>query len=382
MISSAWKFWAVLPALFFVLACSEDSRTSGGIWDETQNTLAVRVLAASGEAVGNARVRLVTGTSVVEDSAISDKSGFAHLKRPSRDGFVEIDFASGVSRENIRREDSLLVDTLQKPASLRGILETRGEPLPQRLYLYGTSYFADVSADGKFSFDKIPAGEYALLAASDAEYVFWGASEAFADSARESAFAEPFADSVLVDDFEGFSGANLFHALTGASWWFTSADSFSRVTPELPANALAAEAFSGSRSVHFSFEVDSSVGAFALCGFDIGVSWWQDTTTFYDMSGMDSLTFWIRGEGHILVQFAGLLEDGNVGRWDFEFDIPSADEWRRVSIPPTGNEDWEKIKSRMRTITFLSTANADLWLDRVVFHGVSAQGIFREWLLR
>ena len=382
MISSAWKFLGVLPALLIVWACSGNSRVSGGIWDETQNTLAVRVLNASGKAVGNARVRLVTGTAVVEDSAFSDKSGFAHLKRPSRDGFVEIDFADGVSRENIRRDDSLLVDTLQSPANLRGTLVSGKGPLPQRVYLYGTSYFADVSAGGKFLFDKIPAGDYAVLAAADAEYVFWGSSRAVSDSSSEAVFPEPFADSVLVDDFEDLRGVNLFHALTGASWWFTSSDSLSRVYPELPANALVADAFSGSRSMHFSFAVDSSVGAFALCGFDIGVSQWRDSTTSYDMSKTDSVAFWIRGEGHLFVQFAGLLEDGSLGRSDFEFDIPSADEWRRVSISLAENGDWEKIGSRMRTITFLSTANADFWLDHIVFHGVSVQDLFREQLSR
>lgn len=82
------------------------------------------------------------------------------------------------------------------------------------------------------------------------------------------------------------------------------------------------------------------------------------------------------------MQFSGFDEKGKVVRWDFEFDVPSAADWKRVSVPPKGNEDWEKIKSRMRTVTFFSTENADIWLDQIVFHGISAQNLFRDLLIR
>lgn len=384
MNATVWKFFGALLVAWLFVSCSDDARANGGIWDETQNTLAVRVLTASGTPAENARVRLVTGTASVEDSAYSDVSGIARLKRPSQNGFVEIEERSGVARENIQADDSILVGTLQSPKELLGTLSLGAGELPQRLYLYGTSYVADVSVSGEFAFREIPAGEYAVLAKSDGEYVYWGASNASSDSSVNVFFSEPSFDSVLVDDFEVESGTNRFHALTGASWWFTSADSLSRVDPSLPAKAYvrSSESFLESRSAHFSFTVDSSAGAFALCGFDIGVSQWQDSTTSYDMSKTDSVTFYIRGSGHIVMQFTGFDEDGNIGRWDFEFDIPSAMEWTRVSVPPKGNEDWEKIKSRMRTVTFLSTEDTDLWLDQVVFHGVSAQDLFRDLLLR
>lgn len=379
-----WKFFGAFFVAGFLASCSDDSLANGGIWDETQNTLAVRVLTASGAPAENARVRLVTGTASVEDSAYSDAAGIARLKRPSKNGFVEIEKRSGVARENIRVDDSLLVGTLQSPKEMRGSLSLGTGTFPQRLYLYGTSYAADVSASGDFAFRGIPAGEYAVLAKSDGEYVYWGTSNVSSDSAVKVSLSEPSFDSVLVEDFEVASGTNLFHALTGASWWFTSADSLSRVEPSLPANAYvrSSESFLESQSAHFSFTVDSSAGAYALCGFDIGVSQWQDSTTSYDMSKTDSVTFSIRGAGLIVMQFAGFDEEGNIGRWDFEFDIPSATEWKRVSIPPKGNEDWEKIKSRMRTVTFLSTEDADLWLDQIMFHGISAQDLFRDLLIR
>ncbi len=384
MNATVWKLFGTLLAVGLFSSCSDDARANGGIWDETQNTLAVRVLTASGTPAGNARVRLVTGTAFVEDSAYSDASGLARLKRPSKNGFVEIEERSGVARENIRQDDSLLVGKLQEPKEVQGTLSRGDGTFPQRLYLYGTSYVADVSASGEFAFRGIPAGEYAVLSESDSEYVYWGTSNASSDSTTKVFLSAPSFDSVLVDDFELASGTNRFHALTGASWWFTSADSLSLVEPELPVNAYvrSSESFLETQSVHFSFTVDSSSGAYALCGFDIGVSQWQDSTTSYDMSKTDSVTFYIRGSGHIVMQFAGFDENGNVGRWDFEFDIPSATEWMCVSVPSKGNADWERISPRMRTVTFLSTESTELWLDQIVFHGISAQDLFRDLLIQ
>ncbi|MCI5600843.1 MAG: Ig-like domain-containing protein [Hallerella porci] len=363
---------------FGLFACSDSTQAGGGIWDETQNTLAVHIVTASGNPAVSARVRLVTGTAVVEDSAVSDDEGIARLKRPSSDGFIEVQEQLGVARGRVFMGDSLLRDTLQKPATLQGVLTANESP--QKLYLLGTSYSADVSASGNFSFENLPAGEYAILSASDSEYVYWGASQVKANGDNAVTLAAPAQDSALVDDFEKKDGTNLFHALTGSSWWFTAADSLSEVVPSLPLKALVRsdESFQGSQSLHFIFNVDSSAGAFALCGFDIGVSQWQDSTTSYDLSELDSLSFYIRGQGHIIVQFAGFDETGAVADWDFEFDIPSKTEWIRIAIPPRGNEDWEAIKSRMRTITFLSTSNAEIWLDQIVFYGVSVQKLFAD----
>lgn len=365
-------------------SCSESTQTSGGIWDETQNTLAVRIRLASGEPAVAAKVRLVTETAVVEDSAVADESGIARLKRPSQDGFIEVQEKSGVARNRVLAGDSLLTDTLKKPASLQGKLVVQ-TAMPRRLFLFGTSYAAEVSESGAFRFENIPDGEYAVLSEGESEYVFWETLVADGNAAAEAELAEPSPDSVLVEDFERSVATNRFAALTGASWWFTSSDSLSHVEPESITDALvrSPESFETSQSAHYTFVVDTTLAdAFALCGFDIGVSFWQDSTISYDMSQTDSVSFYIRGSGHVVMQFAGLNEAGEVESWDFEFDIPSSTEWVRVAVPPSGNETWEKIKSRMRMITFLSTRNMDLWLDKIVFHGVSAQDLFRDLLGR
>ena len=143
-------------------SCSESTQTSGGIWDETQNTLAVRIRLASGEPAVAAKVRLVTETAIVEDSAVADESGIARLKRPSQDGFIEVQEKSGVARNRVLAGDSLLTDTLKKPASLQGKLVVQ-TAMPRRLFLFGTSYAAEVSESGAFRFENIPDGEYAVL---------------------------------------------------------------------------------------------------------------------------------------------------------------------------------------------------------------------------
>lgn len=374
---TALKFLTFFVASVFLSACSDETHAGGGIWDETQNTLAVKIFDVAGNPAANARVRLVTKTATVADSALSDASGTAFLSRPVQNGYVEIEESSGVSRRSVLSGDSLLTDTLSQAVELSGTLET-GAGLPQTLYLFGTSYTANVSANGEFRFEKIPAGDYAVLSASDSEYVYWGSSTASAGgTSGVLALSE---DSVLVDDFEGLAGANLFHPVTGASWWFTASDSLSSVSPLMPSEArvFSTENPDSSNALHFVFDVDSTaVGAYALCGFDIGYVR-GDSISVYDLTALDSVTFFVRGSGHIVMQLAGFDDGGEAGRWDFEFDIPDANVWHRVSVLPSGNDDWERIKTRVRTITFLSTDDAEIWLDRIVFHGVSAQELFRE----
>ena len=84
----------------------------------------------------------------------------------------------------------------------------------------------------------------------------------------------------------------------------------------------------------------------------------------------------MKGEGHVFMQFAGLDESFDSWNWEYEFDIPSAEEWTRISAVPGNDSSWLYIASRMKTINFLVTEAADIWIDQIVFHGVSASDIF------
>ncbi|MCK9183707.1 MAG: carboxypeptidase-like regulatory domain-containing protein [Fibrobacteraceae bacterium] len=383
------SLYVVATSLFGMLfACTDNPEYAGGIWDETQNGLAVHLVDSLGAPVVKARVRVINSSSwsslvfekntPVVDSAITDSSGVAYLAKPSFAAYVEVEASNGFARSALASGDSVAKDTLRAPASLTGVIKSAGGAAPSEVYLFGTSYKARVSSTGEFSFDSLPAGDYAVLSAGDSGFSYLGSSSLESSIGSIDTLCAFSKDSVLFDDFEDASGASPFHALTNGSWWYTVADSSSSVIPALPENGLikSSESWNGTQSLHESFLIDSTaVNPYALCGFDIGISRYLDASVFYDMSGVDSMTFYAKGSGHILMQFNGYSDlTGMVTEWDYEFDLST--KWTRLVILPSGNEAWEHIKARMSTITFLSTSGADLWLDNIVFHGISAEGLY------
>jgi hypothetical protein len=247
------------------------------------------------------------------------------------------------------------------------------------MHLFGTSYEANVGQDGSFSFDSLPRGEYALVAEQGTELLLWG--QGIISDTAQTALMDSLSpcdqDSVLMDDFEDNDDANRLHSLTGAGWWYTYSDSLSSVTPFLHADGLilSEESWNGTQSYHAIYNVNTEgPGAYALCGFDIGVSRLSDTTATYDLSSLDSITFWAKGEGNITMQVYSLrtLQADSAGKWDDTFSLSS--EWTRVVIRP--DENWANIATYANTITFISEKYAEIWLDQIVFHGISAADIF------
>lgn len=378
------KLFLLLCGLIFVAACSDDSVAGRGIWDETENGLAIIVTGESGERVAGAKVRLVRATASVEDSAVTNSDGLAKFVRPSFAGFAEVASDEGVARSAFASGDSSVLSQLEAPARISGQISSRDGAYPPELYLYGTSYRAAVDPEGNFSFDSLPKGDYAILSASDSAFEFWTGLGLNA-SAESVELREPSKDSVLIDDFEDGRGTNLFYPLTGGGWWFSKADSTGSVSPSPLEKGFvkSEESWNGTQSFHQKFTLDPTVtGAYAFCGFDIGVSQLIDSLISYDMSGVDSVTFFVRGSGHLVMQFGGYDSTGVSATWTFEFDIPSESEWNRVSVVPGENPDWLLISPRMKTINFFMWNSTDLWLDEFVFHGISASELFRRELSR
>lgn len=365
---------------FALSACSNDSTAGRGIWDETENGLAVVIQGEAGMPIPSARVRLVSATAVVQDSAISDSTGTAYFeKRPDYGGHVEVSSDAGVARSAFASGDSSLVNTVRAPARLSGSLNAQNGELPSEVYLYGTSYKAPVASDGSFRFEGIPAGDYAILSAEETSYLYWNESRLVSDEETVVFLNAPSKDSVLIDDFEDNRGTNLFYALTGSGWWFTYGDSTSVISPSFPEHGLTREdAYAGNKSLHETFTMDSTAkNPYALVGFNIGTPPSEDSLHGYDLSKVDSVTFYVKGSGHVFMQFAGMDADLESLIWEMEFDIPSAEEWTQVAAVLGDDATWASIATNIKTINFLVTESADIWLDQVVFYGTSASDVFR-----
>lgn len=381
-----WRALGLFALSGILFACSDGEGHASGIWDETQNGLAIRVVDASGTPVAKARVRIVNtdgwaknviSGNPIADSAVTNAEGVASLKKISAAAYAEVSAESGVSRIALANGDTAKNDTLRTAGTLSGVLNTAS--LPQEVRLYGTSFHASVNADGSFVFDSIPAGDYAVVIPSTAAFTYCGAAIADTASTAAQVFSPENADSVLIEDFEDGNASNRFHGITGGGWWYNYSDSTSSVSPEKAVNSVVRNdsGWNASFSYHATFSVTSgSSGAFALCGFDIGVSPLLNTSVGYDLSSVDTISFYAKGSGHIKIQFYGshALSTDTTGEWIYEFDLSS--EWTRVVVTPQGVPDWENIKNSITTITFMSTANADIWLDEIVFHGISPADLF------
>lgn len=376
------KVLALFVCMILAAACSEDSVAGRGIWDETENGLAVIVTGESGSPVVGAKVRLVRRTASVADSAVTNSEGLARFERPTFAGYAEVASAAGVARSAFASGDSSVSSKLEIPAQISGQIISQNGNFPSELYLYGTSYRALVSQNGTFSFDSLPQGDYALLAPADTAFEYLANLDLNA-RAKSVEVQTPAKDSVLIDDFEDARGTNLFYPLTGGGWWFSKADSGTVSPSPLEKGFVKSEeSWNGTQSFHQKFTLDSAASAYAFCGFDIGVSHLIDSLISYDMSGVDSVTFYVRGRGHLAMQLGGYDSAGTAVTWTYEFDIPSEIEWERVSVVLGEDSDWQKISGRMKTINFFMWNSTDLWLDEFVFHGISASELFRRELSR
>lgn len=368
-------------AAFGFCGCTEDSTAGRGIWDETENSLAIRIRNEAGNPVVGAELRLVGGTDVILAKAETDSEGTARLNRLECAGHVEVTSAEGVARSAFSPSDTALSETVRAAAVLSGRIPS-ASGVPRELYLYGTSYKASVGEDGSFRFENIPEGEYAVLSGEDDSFEWWDSFRLTSGEEAVVSVDAPSKDSVLLEDFESGRSTNRFHSLTGGGWWFTFWQSFA-ISSELPEKGHEENAWNGTRSLHERFTLDTLLeNPYALVGFNIGSPPSVDSVFGYDVSGMDSLTFFAKGFGRVWIQFAGYTPEAKSEIWDFEFDIPSDSAWTRITVVPDGGELWNSIAAEMKTVNFLVKEDAELWLDQIVIHGVSASEIFHRELAR
>jgi|GEM_PF-5613977 len=392
---------SAIAILFNSCANQDGTSAKGGVWDETENGVAVLVVDPQGKPVANARVRIIpqqswaehvfTGQNTVADSGLTDANGFALLHTTSWPSHLEIDTKAGMAREALGSADSARHITPQTAAAFHGILLAASKPWPDSMRIAGTSFAAKVQSDGSFRFDRLPPGEYSLVSATATQIhiVTRALLDAGTLTKMDSLQLED-KDSVLIDDFEDQISANRFHDLTGSGWWYTSADSLSRVIPSELTTAMYknAESWHNTRSLHVVFAVDStSAQKFALCGFDLGESrLTHPNSATYDLSQVDSITFWAKGTGTITMQANGSLTNSADQFIQLKFSFTLDTAWTRIVVKPSQWIDadslltWQDIAPFVNSFNFMSNSNADLWLDQIQFHGISAPNLYSTLL--
>lgn len=378
------KSWMVLFVVL-LFACSQDRQSGKGVWDETENGVAVLVLDSIGKPLGSAKVRLIpiqdwssqvaSGANPVSDSAEATEDGQAFVKGSRWPAALEVEKGDLVARIILNGPNDTHEVSMKKGTELAGSVIDDGTGLPDQMRIAGSTFQAKVGMDGHFLFPSVPDGEMMLVAAKQQALT---TMRSFKVKSNETLILDSLpmlnAREVLLDDFSDEISANLFFYLTGMGWWYTYADSTSEVVPSNVSDAM------GNGELHAILKPDTlDMTSIAMVGVDIEGSVLAADLSYarHDFSLMDSLCFMAKGEGLIQFQVSGIDSMGEKTNTYAEFTLVPT--WNRYCFEKTDFLNWNLIGENVAGIGFAAQHYAEIWLDQIVIYGMTEQEIFSSF---
>lgn len=405
------SYLPLLSAIAFsLIACSNDD-VAGYTTVETENALLIQVVDSDSLPVvgAQARVRLAK-------KAYSNDDAIAVLESDSK-GFITLDSAlidkvDGMSVDSIAIEvldsdkqgafatldwDELKDTTRDEPEQmvlyrlqyLNGKIENAKAAI---VYLYGTSKSAKVDSLGNFVIEGVAPGDYTYLVTSETDSLTGSISvhkiaidnDCEADECTATWLEESFEPyEVEIINFEdGFNASLKAPALEGTGYFAVSDSTVeSTPTPETSEEGFV-EAGAGREGTAYHWTSNSPTGRWAFFGIFICHS---DTPC--DMQGLDSIEFYVRGEGRYslameslgdstfngkAIYYDTLKVDSAAGRND-------AETWIRKVVRPSGfiegdsswaNLGWELVSQKVTTLTIATYGEAEIWIDDIKLYGI------------
>jgi hypothetical protein len=176
----------------------------------------------------------------------------------------------------------------------------------------------------------------------------------------------------LVDDFESDRGhyRTRLGSLAGGGWWYVAsqgADSLSTRDIALAKDTLDSRSGRASLRAGFSFP-SSAFTDYGLVGFHFGPTQADPV----DLSGLDSLEFWIKGSGTVRVEF---VADTGGGVTSHAYVLTPDSTWRRHVVtasalsPIDAGRSWAVDSRRVRFLQFIVFQSAEFRLDDLRYHG-------------
>lgn len=176
-------------------------------------------------------------------------------------------------------------------------------------------------------------------------------------------------NSVLVGDFESRSAlTNLKAPIQETYWYVFPFDSTVSFTPTdwLDGIVPRDDEYGGS-AVHLSYMATDNKWIF------IGASL---SSTPKNFSALDSIVFWIKGDGLLTVSLDHVGDSGGKAVYNDSLHA----EWTRMSINPSmflaadgigGNIGWEAVKDSITSIAFFIGSGTEFWIDDVRIYGLN-----------
>ena len=129
------------------------------------------------------------------------------------------------------------------------------------------------------------------------------------------------------------------------------------------------QAHGGATSLHVAFAFDpGDYNRYGLVGFHLGVV----DGDAVDLSGMDSLVLWAKGNGPVRVELVAI--DGGVQRVYAKTATPGAD-WTRIVlrltdfVSTTGGGAWAVASTRAVRVQFSVFQDSEFWMDDIRLFG-------------
>lgn len=379
------KMHSIVRAGLFalLLACSDSHEVSGGgSATETTNGLQALILRSNGSPAAGAVARLRAADYLPGDLPDSSRRVLV-----GSDGVLLMDsIPAGNWRLEVRDaalsllwdlrlgSDSLVLlgaDTVRKTATIRGSVGSGIAP-GSRVGVLGTDHFAWVDSTGRFTLDSLPAGVHTVQLLNSSSLLRAYATVTAGGVSNVGELRAEAGARLLLDDFEDRNTQHRFVALAGQSWWYLDASdgvTLSGVAGS-PLPLDSGDAVFG-RSLHFSADFSGAdTGSWVDCGVQIGLR-----ERFYDLSGVDSLVFWAKGNGSPLVAF--YLKAGNIRK-----PLTLHADWSRYAVPLdsmvfVGTSGTQPDRAAAVILAWKLIGTGELWLDEIELVGAKATQIWQ-----
>lgn len=181
--------------------------------------------------------------------------------------------------------------------------------------------------------------------------------------------------SIPLTDFAGMGlktptpcGCNYWYAQTSAAAVFRPASTVYNL-----GSALGPAGFGRPGAALRAAYSIGKLGEWALIGTHLGLG-------THDFSGLDSITFWARGNGTLHVA----LEDGtdSTSRSKAWATVEADTGWSRFVVLPTQfetaspwNKSWKEVQGHVNTFTIFFEAGTEVWIDDIRLHGIAPQDL-------
>jgi len=383
----AARSWLLAACSAWLCGCGAGTETiagNGGGGIEIPNGLVVTVVDASGAALPGVHVQHLAGSRwgefagagarVLLDSGVTDGQGQVRLPNSGSDGWIE---ARSQGKGVRLRVDSAGAVRAQIAASLHSLAGSWPDslPVPQRLWLAGTSRSVVPDTAGDFRFDSLPEGDYSFVAQTR-DGLHGAGAATLGGQGLERFELVMDTSGMLLDDFEDGDVRWKPVSLFGPGYWWRMANNAAGgLQAVFGESDIAKSVVSDGNGRYLSMHVSTAaMGAspWANFGVSLGTGY-----VFPDQRKLTAVRMKVRGKG---VWTLGLSVQSSKGVELWRTTALSIDTvWQELRVSASafvrteGAETgaWTATRRWVTTPIFQTNQDGFLEVDDLVFEGIA-----------